>query len=119
VELEADGVGGDGPARQPRPLDCTLVLLDPLLRCAALVVEDDNALGRTRQVGDDKADARVQLARMPLDLRDNTPWLPPALRLITEAGEVAALVCAGRPTGRLSRYPILLCKMLLAGRRIA
>jgi len=27
---------------------------------------------------------------MPLDLRDDTLWLPPALGLITEAGEVAA-----------------------------
>jgi hypothetical protein len=67
-----------------------LVLLDPLLRCAALVVEGDNALGRTRQVGDGKADAPIQLTRMPLDLGDNTPWLPPAPRLTTEAGEVAA-----------------------------
>jgi hypothetical protein len=82
VELEAHRVGGEGPARQPRPLDRTLALLDPLLRYAALVVEGDNALGRTRQAGDDKADARVQLARMPLDLSDNTPWLPPALCLI-------------------------------------
>ena len=69
VELEADGVGGEGPARPPRPLDCTLGLLDPLLRCAALVVEGDNTLGRTSQVGDDKADARIKLTRMPLDPR--------------------------------------------------
>ena len=59
MELEAHRVGDEGPARQPRPLDRTLALLDPLLRCAALVVEGDNALGAPRQFGDDKADARV------------------------------------------------------------
>jgi hypothetical protein len=32
VELEAHRVGGEGPARQPRPLDRTRPLLDPLLR---------------------------------------------------------------------------------------
>jgi len=30
-----------------------------------MVVEGDDSLGRTSQVGDDEADARVQLARMP------------------------------------------------------
>src|SRR6516162_5760165 len=103
VELEAHRVGREGPARQPRPLDCTLALLDPLLRCATLVVEGDNALGRTRQVGDDKADAPVQLARMPLDRTDNTPWLPPALRLRTEAGEVAAQVMHRPPNRALEQ----------------
>jgi hypothetical protein len=44
-----------------------------LLRCAALVVEGDNALGRPRQVGDDKADARVKLVGVPLDLRHDLP----------------------------------------------
>src|SRR6516225_1124429 len=31
VELEAHRVAAKGPARQPRPLDCTLALLDRLL----------------------------------------------------------------------------------------
>jgi hypothetical protein len=35
---------------------------------AALIVEGDDPLGRSRQVGDDKADPRVQLARMPSTL---------------------------------------------------
>jgi hypothetical protein len=39
-------VRGEGPARQPRPLDRTLALLDSFLRGAASVVERDNALGR-------------------------------------------------------------------------
>jgi hypothetical protein len=40
-----------------------------LRRRAALAVEGDDALGRPRQVGHDEADARVQLAGMPLDPR--------------------------------------------------
>ena len=34
----------------------------------ALGVEGDDSFGPTSQVGDDEADARVQLARVPLDL---------------------------------------------------
>ena len=44
--------------------------LPSLIHCsagAALVVEGDDAFGRPRQVGDDEADARIKLARMPLD----------------------------------------------------
>jgi hypothetical protein len=32
MELEADGVGGEGAARQPGPFDRALALLDPILR---------------------------------------------------------------------------------------
>jgi hypothetical protein len=46
-----------------------------------LIVEGDDAFGRPRQVGDDEADPRVKLARMPLDLCDNPPGILPALRL--------------------------------------
>ncbi len=45
VKLEPDGVGGERPARQPRPVDRILALFDPLLRRAALIVEGDNPLG--------------------------------------------------------------------------
>jgi len=62
VKLEVDGIGGEGAARQPRPLYRALPLFDPLLSRAALVVEGDDSLGRTSQVRDDEADARVQLA---------------------------------------------------------
>jgi hypothetical protein len=51
MELETDGVDGEGAARQPGPLDRAFALLDPLLRCAG------------------KADTRVKLIGMPLDLR--------------------------------------------------
>jgi hypothetical protein len=42
--------------------------LDVLLASAAVVVEADDTLGRPRQVGDDEANPRAKLARMPLDL---------------------------------------------------
>ena len=45
-----------------------LALFDPLLACAALVVESDDVLGRARQVGDDEAETRIEFARMPFDL---------------------------------------------------
>jgi len=61
-----------------------------LLRRAALVVEGDNALGRACQVGDDEADPRIKLAWMPLDFRHHSAGLLPALRLVAEAGIVAA-----------------------------
>lgn len=55
-------------ARNARPLDRVLVLLDLLLRRAALIVEGDHPLGGAGQVGYDKPDARIQFARMPIDL---------------------------------------------------
>jgi hypothetical protein len=60
MELETHGVGNEGSARQPRPPDRALALFDPLLSRAALVVKGDDSLGRTCQVGDYEADARVQ-----------------------------------------------------------
>jgi len=54
MELEADGIGGEGSARQPRPFNRALAFLDPLFRRAALVVEDNHALGWPRQVGHEK-----------------------------------------------------------------
>jgi len=86
MQLQADGIGGEGTARQPSPFDRALSLFDPLLCCAALVVDGDDALGRPCQIGDDEADARVQLARMPLDLGHDATRLVPALRPIAEAG---------------------------------
>jgi hypothetical protein len=64
-------------ADRPRPLDRALSVFDPLLRRAALVVEGDDALGRPRQVGHNETDARVKLARMPLDLGYDAARLAP------------------------------------------
>ena len=55
---------------------------------AALIVEGDDALGRSRHVGDDEADGWIKLARMPLDLGDYAARYLPALRLIAEVGVV-------------------------------
>jgi hypothetical protein len=76
--------GAGSEARQSRPLDRAFALLDPLLARPALVVESNDALGRARQVGDDKADARIKLARMPLDFGDHPARLRPASGLIAE-----------------------------------
>jgi hypothetical protein len=63
MKLEADRVVVELAARQPRPLDGVLALLDPLFRRAALVLEGHDALGGTPQVGDDEADAGIELSR--------------------------------------------------------
>jgi hypothetical protein len=85
VKLKADGVGGERAARQPRPFDRALSLFDPLLACAAMVVEGYHAFGRPRRISHDEANARAKLTRVPLDLRHHAARLLPALRLIAEA----------------------------------
>src|SRR6516162_3668227 len=52
MELETHCVSGEAPARQPGPFDRVLAFLDPLLRCATLVVEGDDVLGRSRATTD-------------------------------------------------------------------
>ena len=53
VKLKAGSVGGKRAARQAGPLDRALAFLKPLLAGAALIVEGDNVLRRSGQVGDD------------------------------------------------------------------
>jgi hypothetical protein len=77
MELKANRVGGEGAARQAGPLDRTLAFFDVLLAGAAVVVEADDALRRPGQIGDDEANPRAKLARMPLDLGDHPPGLLP------------------------------------------
>ena len=67
MKLQPDGVVVEPAARQPGPLDGVLAFLDVLFRRAALIVKGDDALSTAREVGHDKADARVQLTWMPLD----------------------------------------------------
>src|SRR5262249_34348081 len=86
MKLEPYRIGGKRSARQSRPLDRAFALLDPLLACPALVVERNDALGRAAHVRHDEADARIQFARMPLDLGDNPPRLGPDSGLIAEIG---------------------------------
>ncbi len=71
--------------------------LIPLLRSAELIVKDHDALGGPRQVGDDEPDARVKLARVPLNLRHYPATFLPALCLISEAGIVAARLVRRSP----------------------
>src|SRR5262249_18389013 len=73
-------------ARQSRPLDRAFALLDPLLARPALVVESNDALGRTAHVRHDEVDAGIKFSGMPLDLGDNPPRLGPGSGLIAEIG---------------------------------
>src|SRR4029078_13744610 len=105
MELKTHGVGGERPARQSGPLDRVLALFDVLLARAALVIEGDDALGRARQIADDEADRRTELARVPLHFGHDVARLVPALRLIGEAGVVTPyLVRRGRPKGRVDTH---------------
>jgi len=56
-----------------------------------------------RQIGDDEADPRVKLARMPLHLGHHPAAFLPALRLIAEAGEVAAHLVRRSPDRALEQ----------------
>jgi hypothetical protein len=80
--LEANGVDGEGKARQPGPFDRALALFYPLLAGSALVVEGNDILGGPRQFRDDEANAWIKFARMPFDLGDDAARLCPASRLI-------------------------------------
>jgi hypothetical protein len=71
MELKTDGVGGEGTARGPGPVDRAFVLFDPLLRRAAIVVEGHDTLSRWRQISHDEPDPRIKLAGVPLD-REHT-----------------------------------------------
>ena len=77
MKLEPYCVAPHGATRQPGPFDRVLALLDVLLRRAALVVEHHDPVGTAREVGDDEADARIKLARMPFDLGDHPPFPAP------------------------------------------
>jgi hypothetical protein len=62
---------GELATGQACPPDGVLAFLDVLLRRATLIVEDDNPLGGTGEVGHDEADTWVQFTWMPFDLGDN------------------------------------------------
>jgi hypothetical protein len=54
------------------------------ISCARWRRKGDDPLGRAREVGDDKADARIKLALMPLDFGNHQARLRPASGLIAE-----------------------------------
>lgn len=59
-------------ARQPRPPDGVFAFLDVLIGGAPVIVEGHNTFGRAAQIDEDEADAGIQLAGMPFDLRHHT-----------------------------------------------
>ena len=65
-------------------MEGVFALLDMLLGGAAPVVEPDHPVRLHRQIGDDEADTREQLARMPFDLGDHAALFVPGGRLIVE-----------------------------------
>ena len=60
-------------ARQTRPLYRILALLDPLFCRSPLVVEADDAFGRTREIRHDEANPWKQLAFVPFNFGDHPP----------------------------------------------
>ena len=59
-----------------------------MLRRATVIVKGDNPFGWAAPIGDDEADARIQLAGMPFHFGDD-PALPvPTSSLIAETGVI-------------------------------
>ena len=69
--MQANGVVGELATGQSCPPDGLLAFLDVLLRRATLIVEDDEPLGGTGEVGYNEADPWIKFARMPFDLGDD------------------------------------------------
>ena len=90
VQLKADLVLLLALAGQPRPIDRLLAFLDMLLRRAALIVEDDNPLGGTGEVGYNEADPWIKFTRMPFDLGDNPAGSCPTGGPVAEVRVVAS-----------------------------
>ena len=61
-----------------------------LFRRASLIVEGDDALGRSRQIGEGEADALIQVARMPSDLGDHATGIRPSSGLVAEVCVIPA-----------------------------
>ena len=73
-------------ARQTRPLYRILAFLDPLLCRSPLVIEADDAFGRTREVCRDEANPGKQLAFVPFNLGNPPPGAVPPLGLVGKVG---------------------------------
>ena len=97
VQVQPDLVVAEPPARQPRPVEGVFAFLDMLRGRAALVVEPHHPVWLHRQIGDDEANTREQLARVPFDLGDHSARLVPGRRLILEVLEEPFDLGQGRP----------------------
>jgi hypothetical protein len=84
-EEQSHLVGPEAIAGEPGPMRGFFSLLDPLLPCAALVVEVHDGPVRPGQRGDDEGDPGEQLAEVMLDLGDDPSRTVPGGRLIVEA----------------------------------
>ena len=84
MKLKPDGIVAEPSAREARPLDGVLALLDVLLSRAAPIVEGHHPLGRPAEIGDDEPDTGKQLAGVPFDLGDDPPRLIPGPGLVAE-----------------------------------
>jgi hypothetical protein len=115
MKLEPDGVVAEPAARQARPADRVLSLLEVLLGRAPMIVERDDTLGGAAQVGHDGPYPRVQLAWMPLHLGDDVRGFSQLPARLGEAGVMPAHLLGRRPTGRFGRWATLSCSTLLAG----
>ena len=62
MKLKPNLVVAEAMAGQTGPVDRVLAFLDPLLRRAALVIEGDDAVGGTAQIGHDEADTGIEFA---------------------------------------------------------
>jgi len=69
-------------ARQPGPGPGTFAFLDPLLRCAQLVVKANHVLLVPVEIRDDNADFWKQFPVMPFDLAHDTARFRPTVNLI-------------------------------------
>ena len=65
-------IGDKMLARQPRPVQGVLALLDPLLSRASAVLKMHHSFGSGTHVGHHKTDPRKQLTLMPLQLGNHT-----------------------------------------------
>ena len=74
-----------------------LALLDVLLGGAAPVVEPHHPVRVHREFGDDEANTRKQLSRVPFDLSDHPARLVPGRRLILEVLVEPLDLGQGRP----------------------
>src|SRR5439155_17875580 len=72
-------------------------------------------LGRSPHVGDDETDARIKLARMPLDLGHHTTRFLPALSLIAEARMEAPHLVRRAPNRSIEQIADLLLQDPVCG----
>ena len=119
MKLKPDGIGVERAGRQPQPRDRALARPQPRLASAARIAEGDHPIGRTRQVGDDEADAQNGFAGMPHDLA-NYPARPrPASGLIAEIGMEPPHMVRGTSDRACQQTADLFLKDLSSGTRMS